>query len=87
MKLKNKLSILVTSLITTFSTAVAHSGDEGGTTTGMMWGDGGMMHNAGHMTGYNMWGPGWIGMLFGITLWALAVLGIIFLYQKLTEEE
>ena len=86
MKLKNKLSVMVVSLITTVSTAIAHSGEGEGTNTGMMWGDGGgWMHSAGHMTGYNMWGMGWFGLLFGLAFWTLVILGIIYLYQQITE--
>lgn len=87
MKLKNKLSILCLSLITTLSTTIAHSGDNGEATTGtMMWGDGGSwMHNSGHMMGYNMWGMGWFGMIFGLAFWILVILGIIYLFQQVTE--
>ena len=87
MKLKTRLAILVTSLTTTLSTVAAHSGEDGGTTTGMMWSDGSWMHNAGHMAGYNMWGMGWFGLLFGIAFWALVILGIIFLYQQITQNK
>jgi predicted membrane protein len=88
MKLKNKLSIMLASLITTITTVAAHLGEEEGTTAGMMmWGDGGgWMHNAGHMAGYNMWGMGWFGLLFGLALWILVILGIIYLYQQVTEK-
>ena len=87
MKLKNKLSIMVASLITTISSVVAHSGEEGGTNAStMMWSDGSWMHNSAHMAGYNMWGLGWLGILPGLIIWALAILGIIYLYQKITEE-
>lgn len=87
MKLKNKLSVMIVTLLTTVSTAIAHSGEEEGTNTGMMmWGDsGGWMHNAGHMSGYNMWGMGWFGLLFGLAFWILIVLAIIYLYQQVTE--
>lgn len=86
MKLKNKLSILAISVITAVPTTLAHSGEDSGTASGMMWGDG-MMHSAGHMTGYNMWGLGWFGTLFGIAFWILVVLGIIYLYQEIKENE
>jgi hypothetical protein len=87
MKLKNKISIMLVSLITTLSTVAAHSGEEGGTNTGtMMWSDGGgWMHNGSHMMGYNMWGMGWFGLLFGLAFWILVILGIIYLYQRITE--
>lgn len=86
MKLKNKISIMLVSLITTLSTVVAHSGEDGGTNTGtMMMSDGSWMHNTGHMAGYNMWGMGWVGLLFGLAFWILVILGIIYLYQQITE--
>lgn len=87
MELKNKLALLAISLITTITSVVSHSGDGGGTTGMMMWGDGGWMHNAGHMTGYNMWGMGWFGLVFGLTFWILVFLGIIYLYQQVTENQ
>lgn len=87
MKLKNKLSALSVSLITATSSVIAHAGEEEGTATGMMmWGDGGSwMHNSGHMIGYNMGGMGWFGAIFGLAFWVLVILGIIYLYQQVTE--
>lgn len=89
MKLKNKLAVLATSLITTLTSALAHSEqDQGYYGPGMMWNDGGSwMHNTGHMMGYNMWGMGWFGLLFGLAFWILVVLGIIYLYQEITENK
>lgn len=87
MKLKNKLAVLAASLITTISTVMAHNeSDQGYYGPGMMWSDGGTwMHNTGHMMGYNMWGMGWFGLIFGLAFWILVILGIIYLYQQVTE--
>lgn len=85
MKLENKLSTLTAASVTTISTVAAHSGDDGAA-TGMMM-DGGWMHNAGHMAGYNMWGMGRFGLLFGLAIWILVILGIIYLYQEVTEDK
>jgi hypothetical protein len=49
-------------------------------------GEGGWMHNGMHMTGYNMWGLGWIGLIPGLLIWIFMILAIIYLYQKITEE-
>lgn len=89
MKLKNRLTILATALITTLTSAAAHSEqDQGYYGPGMMWNDGGgWMHNAGHMAGYNMWGMGGFGLIFGLAFWTLAILGIIYLYREITEKE
>lgn len=87
MKLKNKLSIMIVSLVTTLTTVVATPGHDESTTTGtMMWSDGGgWMHTGAGMMGYNMWGMGWFGMLFGLAFWILVILGIIYLFQQVTE--
>ncbi len=86
-KLKTRLGIIIASLVTTLSTVVAHSEqDQGYYGPGMMWSDGGWMHNGAHIMGYNMWGMGWYGVIFGLAFWALAILGLIYLYQKITEE-
>lgn len=88
MKLKNKISIMLVSLITTLSTAAATPGHDEGTATGMMWSDGGgWMHTGAGMMGYNMWGMGWYGLIFGLALWILVILGIIYLYQHITENK
>ncbi|MFB6190963.1 MAG: hypothetical protein ABEJ64_00890 [Candidatus Nanohaloarchaea archaeon] len=88
MRLKNRLALLAASLTTVISTVVAHSEqDQGYYGPGMMWSDGGWMHNTGHMIGYNMWGMGWFGVLFGLAFWVLVILGIIYLYQQITENE
>lgn len=84
MKLLTKLSGMTVSLLATLSAVIAHSGEEG-TSTGMMMDGGGWMHNTGHMAGYNMWGMGWFGLLFGLAFWILIILGIIYLYQQVTE--
>lgn len=83
-----KISVAVTGLITFVATAVAHNESNSGYYgPGMMWSDGGgWMHNSAHMAGYNMWGMGWFGLLFGLAFWILVILGIIFLYQKITEK-
>lgn len=83
MKLKNKLSITIASLFTTFTTVAASPGHDEGTTTGMM--DGSWMHTGADMMGYNTWGMGWFGVLFGLALWILVILGIVYLYQQVTE--
>lgn len=81
-----KLTMILTSLITTVSAVIAHSGEDGGANTAtMMWNDGGVIHNTGHMAGYNMWGMGWYGMIFGLIFWILAALGLIYIYKLLKE--
>lgn len=75
------------SILTLVTSVLAHNrSDQGYYGPGMMWNDGSWMHNAAHMAGYNMWGMGWFGLVFGLALWALVILGIIYLYQKITEE-
>ena len=51
----------------------------------MLNSDGSWMHNSGHMVGYNMWEIGWFGLITWLLIWALIILGIIYLYQKITE--
>lgn len=88
MKLKNKLSTLAAASVTTISTVAATPGHDEGTATGMMWGDGGSwMHTGAGMMGYNMWGMGWFGLLFGLAIWTLVILGIIYLYQEVKENK
>lgn len=88
MKLTTKIMALATVLTSLVVKAAAHTGDDQGYYgPGMMWSDGGWMHNGGHMAGYNMWGMGWFGVLFGLAFWALVILGIIYLYQQITEEK
>lgn len=83
---RTKFFAFTVGLTTLLTSVLAHSSEDSETTR-MMWGDGGgWMHNAGHMTGYNMWGTGWFGFLFGIAIWILVILGIIYLYQKVTEK-
>lgn len=87
MKFKNRLTVLTASLIGMMASAAAHSGNQSYYGPGMMWSDGGgWMHNGWHMAGYNMWGAGWFGVLFGLTFWALAFLGILYLLQLISEE-
>lgn len=86
MELKTRVTALLASLISTAS-AAAHSGqDQGYYGPGMMWSDGGWMHNGAHMLGYNMWGMGWFGLFFGLAFWILVILGIIYLYKQITED-
>jgi len=84
MKLKNRA--LAASLMSSIGVAAAHTDEGAGAASGMM-ADGFWMHNAGHMTGYNMWGMGWLGSLLGIAIWILVILGIIYLYQQITENK
>lgn len=87
-KVLQKISLTAVSTLTLITTAFAHN--EPGQSyygPGMMWNsDGSWMHNSGHMLGYNMWGMGWFGLIFGLAFWILVILGIIYLYQKITEE-
>ncbi len=88
MNYKEKILAIAVSLISTIGTVLAHTEqDQGYYGPGMMWSDGSWMHNAGHMAGYNMWGLGWFGLIPGILFWTLVILGIIYLYQKITEKE
>lgn len=82
MKLKNKLTVLIISITSTVTSVAAHMGEGN---AGMM--SGGWMHSSGHMMGYNMWGMGWFGLIIGLSFWILAILGIIYLYQEVTENE
>lgn len=45
------------------------------------------MYNSGHMIGHNMWGMGWTGLVTSILIWTLIILGIIFLYQKIKQQQ
>lgn len=87
MKLKNRLLMIVASLITTLSAVAAHSEqNQSYYGSGMMWSDGGgWMHNGAHMMGYNMWGMHWFGLIPGLIFWALAILGVFYLYRKFSE--
>lgn len=49
--------------------------------------DGSLMHTGADVMGYNMWGMGWYGALFGLAFWTLVVLAIIYLFQQITHEE
>ena len=79
-----KVASFTTATAGLVATVLAHSGDEvyG---PGMMWGNGSFSHNFGHMMGYNMWGMGWWGFLPGLAIWILIILGIVYLFQKITE--
>lgn len=84
-----KISVSIVSIITLLTSVLAHN-DSGQDYYGhgMMWSDGGAwMHNTAHMAGYNMWGMGWFGFLFGLAFWILVILGIIYLYQQVTENK
>ncbi|MDY6777534.1 MAG: hypothetical protein SVU32_02620 [Candidatus Nanohaloarchaea archaeon] len=84
-KVQSKIVTTLLFLLTIVSPVLGHTGqDQGYYGPGMMWSDGGWMHNGAHMMGYNMWGMGWFGLVFGLTFWVLAVLGVIHLYQKIT---
>jgi len=82
---RNKILAFAATLTTLFSSVLAHSDQNQSYGSGIMWGDGGWMHNGRHMAGYNMWGMGWFGVLFGLAFWILVILGIIYLYQEVTE--
>lgn len=88
MKLKHKLSTVIVSMVTTLTAVAASPGHDEGTATGaMMWSDnGGWMHTGAGMMGYNMWGMGWFGLIFGLAFWILVILGIVYLYQEVTEK-
>ncbi|MFB6242193.1 MAG: hypothetical protein ABEJ36_05340 [Candidatus Nanosalina sp.] len=49
---------------------------------GMVWSNYSWMHDMGHMAGYNMWGPGVLGLFFGLLIWTLAGIGVYHLYQN-----
>ncbi|MFQ3308462.1 MAG: hypothetical protein ACI977_000698 [Candidatus Nanohaloarchaea archaeon] len=87
MKLENsqKILLLVLTITSLISTALSHGDDY---KPGIMgWSDGGIMHNTGHMAGYNMWGMGWFGMVFGLAFWTLIILGIVYLYQEINQNQ
>lgn len=78
MNLTGKTAALAFSGLGLMGGAVAHAEEYG---HGMMWSNGGWIHDMGHMAGYNMWGPGIVGLFFGLLIWALAVIGVYHLYQ------
>jgi hypothetical protein len=86
MKLKRKFLTVTTALTSITGKAVAHAGEETSTTGGAMM-DGSLMHTGADVMGYNMWGMGWYGALFGLAFWTLVVLAIIYLFQQITHEE
>jgi hypothetical protein len=87
LKMFRKISISIVSILTLITSVLAHNeSGQGYYGPGMMWNNGGWMHNGWHMVGYNMWGMGWLGLIPGILIWTLIILGIIYLYQKITEE-
>ncbi|WP_347721441.1 hypothetical protein [Candidatus Nanohalococcus occultus] len=79
-----KIPVLLATTLTTVGTVLAHN-ESGHYGPGMM-DSGAWTHNMGHMAGYNMWGMGWYGLLFGLAFWILVILGIIYLVQKITEQ-
>lgn len=80
-----KITVSATSILALITSVIAHSGhNETAYNAGMM-GSEGWMHNGAHMMGSNIWGMGWFGALIGLTFWILAILGIIYLYQRITE--
>lgn len=81
-----KIQLYLTSFAGILTGVSAHTGDnQSYYGPGMMWSDGGSwMHNTGHMAGYNWWGMGWFGLVFGLAFWILVILGIIYLYQQIT---
>ncbi|MFB6145044.1 MAG: hypothetical protein ABEJ99_00890 [Candidatus Nanohaloarchaea archaeon] len=87
MDIFQKMLAAITPIVALLAEAMAHT--EANDThygPGMMWSDGGSwMYNGAHMMGYNMWGMGWFGFIPGILSWILVILGMIFLYQKITE--
>lgn len=80
-----KILFLTSTLTTLFTSVLAHS-NEDIETAGARTMDGSWMHSGADMMGYNMWGMGWFGFLFGIAIWILVILGIIYLYQRIKEK-
>lgn len=77
--------LVVTTVLTSIAgKAVAHGGEETTAAGGMM--DGSLMHAGADMMGYNMWGMGWYGALFGLAFWTMVVLAAIYLFQQVTGE-
>lgn len=84
-KMLQKFLFPFVSLFSLIATVLAHSDqDQDSIGSGMMWSQGGWMHDSAHMVGYNMWGMGWFGVLFGLAFWILVILGIIYLVQEIT---
>ena len=88
-KIRSKLGLFAVSALTLVSSALAHAGEETGSggsqeSYGWMMGDG-WMHSGADMMGYNMWGMGWYGLFIGLAFWIVVILGIIYLYQEVTE--
>jgi hypothetical protein len=82
----NKLLFVTSVALTYIGSVAAHAGEQD-YGNGMIWSEGGMMHNMGHMAGYNMWGPGWLGVLVGLLVWTLAVVGVYHLYKEYLKKE
>ena len=85
-QIKSKMALITVTLYIFLNSAIAHSNSDYSPSM-MGWSDGGMMHNAGHMIGYNIWGMGWPGAVLSLAFWTLAILGIIYLYQELIQDK
>lgn len=85
LEMLQKISVTLVSILTLITSVLAHS-EQDQNYGHMMWNDGSWMHNGAHMAGYNMWGMGWLGLIPGLLIWIFIILGIIYLYQKITEE-
>lgn len=83
MDARRKAGRFIVSTALLVAAVAGHNGS--GESSGMMQG-GSWMHNGWHMTGYNMWGLGWMGLIPGILIWTLGILAIIYLYKQITEE-
>lgn len=81
--MKIKLKLYTVSLMSVISGTAAHTEEQG---QGLMWSNSGWMHEAGHMAGYNVWGPGVLGLFVGLLIWALATIGVYYLYTRITEK-
>lgn len=80
--MKTKIKFYTVSLLSVISGATAHADEHG---QGLMWSNSGWMHDAGHMAGYNVWGPGILGLFIGLLLWTLAAIGLYHLYTRFTD--
>lgn len=81
--MRNKVKIYTVSLLSIISGTAAHADEHG---QGLMWSNSDWMHGAGHMAGYNVWGPGFLGLFIGLILWTLAVIGVYHLYTRIMDK-